>query len=150
MKSEVAWELEEIQKVAAHFGQSLSSVFAPGLVEESVSALLLVNDARIPCLFLPGRVVRRVATFERSLAHERQARPRPHRACRLAVHGPRSSACYKSPVDRDRQLAADIEGMLSKLERPAPYVPATIHRMGPVVRSTTNLGEPFREDGKSR
>ncbi len=58
MKGEVAWELEEIQKVAAHFGESLASVFAPGLVEESVSALLLVNDARIPCLLLPGRVVR--------------------------------------------------------------------------------------------
>ena len=29
MKGEVAWELEEIEKVAGHFGETLASVFNP-------------------------------------------------------------------------------------------------------------------------
>jgi ActR/RegA family two-component response regulator len=58
MKGEVAWELEEIEKVAAYFGESLASVFATERQEDFVAAVLAIDGARVQCQLLIGDVVR--------------------------------------------------------------------------------------------
>ncbi|MGZ5915204.1 MAG: helix-turn-helix domain-containing protein [Hyphomicrobium sp.] len=58
IKGDVAWELEEIEKVAAHFGESLASVFATTRPEDMVPAVLSVDGARIACRLLAGDVLR--------------------------------------------------------------------------------------------
>ncbi|MDP9095274.1 MAG: response regulator [Pseudomonadota bacterium] len=58
MKGEVAWELEEIEKVAAYFGESLASVFATERQEDFVAAVLAIEGARVDCQLLLGDVVR--------------------------------------------------------------------------------------------
>jgi len=46
MKGEVAWELEEIEKVAAHFGETFASVFAPPRESDYLAAVLLADGTR--------------------------------------------------------------------------------------------------------
>jgi CheY-like chemotaxis protein len=58
MNGMVAWELEEIEKVASHFGESLASVFADSQPEDPVPAMLTVNGVRIPCRLLTGDLLR--------------------------------------------------------------------------------------------
>jgi len=58
MKGDVAWELEEIEKVAAQFGETLASVFATARPDDMVPALLAVGDARVPCRLLVGDLTR--------------------------------------------------------------------------------------------
>lgn len=57
MKGEVAWELEEIEKVAAHFGETLATVFSPSRQEDYVAAVLLADGIRVDCQLLPGDVI---------------------------------------------------------------------------------------------
>ena len=64
LRGEVAWELEEIEAVAAHFGESLASVFAPPVSDESVPALLLIDDFRIACRLVPGKAIRESITHD--------------------------------------------------------------------------------------
>ena len=54
----VEWEVEEIDKVAGHFGESLADVFATQRSDEFVSAMLVAGPARVPCQLLPGSVIR--------------------------------------------------------------------------------------------
>ena len=54
----VAWELEEIETVAKHYGETLAGVFAEQGMSEEVPAMLVANPVRIPCLLIPGSVVR--------------------------------------------------------------------------------------------
>jgi ActR/RegA family two-component response regulator len=61
MKGDVAWELEEIEKVAAHFGETLASVFASSRQEDFVPALLATEEVRVPCQLLIGDVLREPA-----------------------------------------------------------------------------------------
>ena len=58
MKGDVAWELEEIEKVAAHFGETLASVFATSRQEDYVPAVLATDELRVPCQLLVGDVLR--------------------------------------------------------------------------------------------
>ena len=58
MNGAVAWELEEIEKVAAHFGESLASVFATTRPEDMVPAVLAVDGAKVACRLLAGDVLR--------------------------------------------------------------------------------------------
>jgi ActR/RegA family two-component response regulator len=58
MKGEVAWELEEIEKVAVHFGESLASVFSTTRDEDYVPAVLSIDGARVDCRLLLGDVSR--------------------------------------------------------------------------------------------
>ena len=58
MKGDVAWELEEIERVAARFGETLASVFATTRPDDMVPALLAVGDARVPCRLLVGDLAR--------------------------------------------------------------------------------------------
>jgi ActR/RegA family two-component response regulator len=58
MNGVVAWELEEIEMVASHFGESLASVFAESPPGDSVAAVLAVGGVRIPCQLLRGDRVR--------------------------------------------------------------------------------------------
>jgi ActR/RegA family two-component response regulator len=58
MTGAVAWEVEEIAKVAVHFGESLSDVFATQHSDEYVSAMLVAGPARVACQLLPGSVIR--------------------------------------------------------------------------------------------
>jgi CheY-like chemotaxis protein len=56
MKGEVAWELEEIEAVAAHFGESLASLFGaarPG-ERDHEPAILVVEGLRLQCKVLIG------------------------------------------------------------------------------------------------
>ena len=58
MKGEVAWELEEIEKVAAYFGESLDSVFATNRQDDYVAAVLAIDGARVECRLLLGDTTR--------------------------------------------------------------------------------------------
>jgi CheY-like chemotaxis protein len=58
MKGVVAWELEEIQKVARHFGESLSDVFAVEEADDLAPALLVIGGLRLQCQVLPGSLTR--------------------------------------------------------------------------------------------
>lgn len=58
MNGTVAWELEEVEAVAAHYGETLASVFADQGSVEEVPAMLVANPVRVPCLLIPGAVVR--------------------------------------------------------------------------------------------
>lgn len=57
MKGEVAWELEEIEKVAAHFGETLATVFSSSRQEDYVAAVLLADGIRVDCQLLLGDVI---------------------------------------------------------------------------------------------
>jgi len=58
MNGTVAWELEEIETVAKHYGETLATVFADQGTSEEVPAMLVANPVRVPCLLIPGTVVR--------------------------------------------------------------------------------------------
>jgi ActR/RegA family two-component response regulator len=58
MNGTVAWELEEIEKVAAHFGESLADVFASEKAQDYAPAMLVVGGVRVPCQLIPGSAVR--------------------------------------------------------------------------------------------
>jgi len=58
MKGAAAWELEEIEKVGAHFGESLAKVFSETTEADFVPAVLSIDGAQVPCRFLVGDVVR--------------------------------------------------------------------------------------------
>jgi CheY-like chemotaxis protein len=58
MKGEVAWEIEEIEKVAAHFGETLATVFGTVRPEDYVSAVLVADHARTTGRLLLGDLVR--------------------------------------------------------------------------------------------
>jgi ActR/RegA family two-component response regulator len=58
MNGAVAWELEEIAKVAAHFGETLASVFAGENAADFVPALLVAGPVRVACQLIPGSAVR--------------------------------------------------------------------------------------------
>ncbi len=58
MNGTVAWELEEIERVAAHFGETLSDVFAPQKSDEFVAAMLVAGAVRVPCQLIVGNAMR--------------------------------------------------------------------------------------------
>ena len=58
MNGTVAWELEEIEKVATHFGETLASVFASESADDYVPAMLVAGPVRVPCQLIPGKAVR--------------------------------------------------------------------------------------------
>jgi CheY-like chemotaxis protein len=58
MHGAVAWELEEIEQVAAHFGESLASVFAESNSADVVSAVLAIDGVKVACQLLPGDILR--------------------------------------------------------------------------------------------
>ena len=58
MNGTVAWELEEIEAVAKHFGETLAEVFAAQRSEDYVPALLVLGGIRVPCQLIPGGVLR--------------------------------------------------------------------------------------------
>jgi len=58
MKGEVAWELEEIEKVAAHFGETLATVFSAVGHDEYLSAVLVAGESRVQCRLQLGDLVR--------------------------------------------------------------------------------------------
>lgn len=58
MNGTVAWELEEIEKVAAQFGESLADVFASPTGDDYVPAMLVVGSVRVPCQLIAGSAVR--------------------------------------------------------------------------------------------
>ncbi|MCE9658298.1 MAG: response regulator [Burkholderiales bacterium] len=58
MKGDVAWEIEEIETVAAHFGETLATVFGAVRSDEYVSAVLVADGARVPCKLLLGGAIR--------------------------------------------------------------------------------------------
>lgn len=58
MTGQVAWELEEIERLAAHFGETLADVFSPEKSEAFVAATLVVPPVRMSCQIIPGSPVR--------------------------------------------------------------------------------------------
>ena len=58
MSGAVAWELEEIETVAKHFGETLADVFAAHRTDDFVPALLVLGGVRVPCQLIPGGVLR--------------------------------------------------------------------------------------------
>ena len=58
MNGTVAWEVEEIQTVAKHYGESLASVFAEQNLTDEVTAMLVAGPVRVPCQLIPGSVLR--------------------------------------------------------------------------------------------
>ena len=58
MNGAVAWELEEIERVAAHFGETLATVFADDQPHDVVPAVLVVDGTKVKCRLLPGDVIR--------------------------------------------------------------------------------------------
>ena len=58
MNGAVAWEIEEIEKVAAHFGESLADVFASPTGDDYVPAMLVAGAVRVPCQLIAGSAVR--------------------------------------------------------------------------------------------
>ena len=55
MNGSVAWELEEIEKVAAHFGKTLADVFSAQGADEYVDAMLAAGPVRVPCRLVVGK-----------------------------------------------------------------------------------------------
>ena len=49
MNGAAAWTLEELERVGALLGESLADVVAPGGTEGSVSGMLSIGKARVPC-----------------------------------------------------------------------------------------------------
>ena len=60
MKGASAWELEELEKIAVHFGETLADLFAPENAEASVLAMMLVEGLKVPCQLVVGDPVRDV------------------------------------------------------------------------------------------
>jgi hypothetical protein len=58
MNGTVAWELEEIERVAAHFGESLADVFASQKADDDVPAMLVAGAVRVPCQLSVGNALR--------------------------------------------------------------------------------------------
>jgi CheY-like chemotaxis protein len=58
MKGVVAWELEEIEVVARHFGETLADVFADEAADDYEPAVLAVGGLRLPCRVIAGSVSR--------------------------------------------------------------------------------------------
>jgi ActR/RegA family two-component response regulator len=58
MNGTVAWEIEEIEKIAAHFGESLADVFVHREVMDELPAILVAGPVRVPCRLVPGSAVR--------------------------------------------------------------------------------------------
>jgi ActR/RegA family two-component response regulator len=54
----VAWEIEEIDKVAAHFGETLADVFSGEQADESMAAMLVVGGLRVPRSLSVGNATR--------------------------------------------------------------------------------------------
>ena len=58
MNGTVAWEVEEIDAVARHFGESLASVFAENKLSDELSGMLVAGPVRVACRLIPGNVLR--------------------------------------------------------------------------------------------
>ena len=58
MNGTVAWEVEEIDAVARHFGESLASVFAENRLSDELSGMLVAGPVRVACRLIPGSVLR--------------------------------------------------------------------------------------------
>ena len=58
MNGTVAWELEEIETVAKHYGESLANVFAERSLTDEVAGTLVAGPVRVPCQLIPGSVLR--------------------------------------------------------------------------------------------
>ena len=58
MNGTVAWEVEEIEMVAKHYGESLASVFAEQNASEEVPGVLVAGPVRVPCHLIPGSLLR--------------------------------------------------------------------------------------------
>ena len=58
MNGTVAWEVEEIDAVARHFGESLASVFAENKLSDEMSGMLVAGPVRVACRLIPGNVLR--------------------------------------------------------------------------------------------
>lgn len=58
MSGATAWEFEEIAKVAEHFGESISQVFAEERGDDYQVAVLVAGSARAPCRLVVGPPVR--------------------------------------------------------------------------------------------
>ena len=54
----VAWEVEEIETIAKHFGESLATVFSEQHVSEEVTGVLVAGPVRVPCQLIPGHLLR--------------------------------------------------------------------------------------------
>ena len=61
MNGTVAWELEEIEKVAAHFGGTLADVFSAQGADEYVDATLAAGPIRVACRLIVGNALREPA-----------------------------------------------------------------------------------------
>ena len=57
MNGAVAWEVEEIEKVAAHHGETLADIFGDRRREDLLEAVLLTEGARVSCRLQPGDVI---------------------------------------------------------------------------------------------
>jgi ActR/RegA family two-component response regulator len=58
MNGTVAWEIEEVEKIAAHFGESLADVFVNRQPMDEFPAILVAGPVRVPCRLVPGSAVR--------------------------------------------------------------------------------------------
>jgi ActR/RegA family two-component response regulator len=58
MNGTVAWEIEEVEKVAAFFGESLVDVFSRQQAADELPAMLVAGPIRLPCHLIPGNAVR--------------------------------------------------------------------------------------------
>jgi ActR/RegA family two-component response regulator len=58
MTGATAWEVEEIVKVAEHFGESVAQVFAEERADDYQMAVLVAGSARAPCRLVVGPPVR--------------------------------------------------------------------------------------------
>lgn len=58
MNGTVAWELEEVERVAKHYGESLATVFAEQGASEEVAGMLVAGPVRVPCHLVPGNALR--------------------------------------------------------------------------------------------
>ena len=58
MTGAVAWEVEEIEKVAAHFGETLAEVFAGEQADDHLPAVLVVDGLRLTCQVVAGGIAR--------------------------------------------------------------------------------------------
>lgn len=58
MNGVVAWEIEEIEKIGAHFGESLADVFAGDRTDDFIAAMLAAGGVRVPCQLVVGNALR--------------------------------------------------------------------------------------------
>ena len=124
MAGTTAWEFEEVQKVAAHFGESLGQVFSDASAADNVEAVLNAGGVRVLCKLVVGVPLRdpernslvAIRAGEQWMvvpAHDAGASP-PFEVQRLVITGNGGKRWRLAVLDDDPEEAQDLKDHFSE------------------------------------